>query len=58
MLEGGADSRLVQQFLGHAKADTTALYTRVAIESLKAAYHASHPSAAPGGGAGEGRRSR
>ena len=54
MLEGGADSRLVQQFLGHAKADTTALYTRVAIESLKAAYHASHPSAAPGEPAGGG----
>ena len=54
MLEGGADSRLVQQFLGHAKADTTALYTQVAIESLKAAYHASHPSAS-GEGAGEGK---
>ena len=45
MLEGGADVRLVQQMLGHARLDTTAIYTEVAIEHLRSVYQASHPSA-------------
>jgi len=31
MLEGGADVRYVSEMLGHAKLETTALYTRVSI---------------------------
>ncbi len=49
MLEGGADVRLVQQMLGHARLDTTAIYTEVAISHLRSVYEASHPSAAAPG---------
>lgn len=46
MLEGGADIRLIQQLLGHAKLDTTSIYTQVAITHLQEVYQRSHPSAA------------
>lgn len=45
MLENGCDSRLIQQLLGHASADTTAIYTQVSIAALRDAYRRSHPSA-------------
>lgn len=45
MLEGGADIRLIQQLLGHAKLDTTSIYTQVAITHLQEVYQRSHPSA-------------
>lgn len=45
MLENGCDSRLIQQLLGHASADTTAIYTQVSIGALRDAYRRSHPSA-------------
>ena len=45
MLEGGADIRYVQQLLGHAQLDTTAIYTQVAISQLQEVYRRSHPSA-------------
>ena len=44
MLEGGADIRFNQQLLGHAKLETTAIYTHVSIEQLKAVHAESHPS--------------
>lgn len=44
MLEGGADIRFVQELLGHAKLDTTVVYTRVSIAKLKAVYNATHPA--------------
>jgi len=44
MLEGGADTRHVQEFLGHACLDSTQVYTHVAIGSLKAAHAAAHPA--------------
>ena len=44
LLEGGCDVRLVQEMLGHAKLDTTAIYTHVGIEHLKAAHAAHHPA--------------
>jgi integrase/recombinase XerD len=48
MLENGCDSRLIQQLLGHTRADTTAIYTQVAITALREAYHRTHPSAGAG----------
>jgi integrase/recombinase XerD len=44
LLENGCDVRLIQELLGHARLDTTALYTRVTIRHLQAAYAACHPA--------------
>jgi integrase/recombinase XerD len=45
MLENGADIRMIQEMLGHAKISTTELYTRVSINLLKRVYEATHPAA-------------
>ena len=45
MLENGADIRVIQEMLGHAKLTTTELYTRVSINLLKQVYLATHPAA-------------
>ena len=45
LLENGCDVRLIQQILGHAKLDTTALYTHVSIRQLQVAHAAFHPAA-------------
>jgi integrase/recombinase XerD len=45
MLEGGADIRYVQAMLGHAKLETTSIYTRVAIGKLIQVHGATHPGA-------------
>jgi integrase/recombinase XerD len=47
MLEGGADIRYIQEFLGHADLNTTQLYTHVTITALKAVHERSHPGAGP-----------
>jgi integrase/recombinase XerD len=44
MLENGADIRLIQQLLGHARLDTTQIYTEVAIKALKEVHARTHPS--------------
>ena len=44
MLEGGADVRFIQEMLGHARLDTTQIYTRVSIRMLKQIHSASHPA--------------
>ncbi len=41
--EAGCDVRLIQEMLGHARLDTTALYTHVGAAHLKAAHAAFHP---------------
>lgn len=45
MLEGGADIRLVQEFLGHASIGTTQVYTRVSRHHLHEVFVSSHPRA-------------
>ncbi len=44
MLENGADVRYVQELLGHARLDTTTIYTRVTIQKLKEVHAATHPA--------------
>jgi integrase/recombinase XerD len=45
MLEGGADVRFIQEMLGHAKLETTQIYTQVSIRKLKEIHTATHPAA-------------
>lgn len=48
MLENGADIRYIQELLGHAKLDTTQIYTQVSIKKLKAIHQATHPAKCKG----------
>jgi integrase/recombinase XerD len=44
MHENGADIRFIQQQLGHARLDTTQIYTQVSIRKLKEIHTATHPA--------------
>ena len=46
MLEGGADTRFIQQLLGHAKLETTQIYTEVSIKQLQEVHARTHPARA------------
>jgi integrase/recombinase XerD len=46
MLEGGADIKIIQQLLGHARLDTTQIYTEVGIQTLREVHSRTHPSCA------------
>lgn len=47
LLEGGADIRYIQQLLGHAKLETTAIYAEVSIQQLQAVHARCHPADRP-----------
>ncbi|NBB80906.1 MAG: tyrosine-type recombinase/integrase [Verrucomicrobia bacterium] len=44
LLEGGADTRFIQQLLGHAKLETTQIYTDVSIMQLIEVHERTHPA--------------
>ena len=44
MLENGADLRALQMLLGHARLNTTQLYTHVTIQRLKEVHAKTHPA--------------
>jgi integrase/recombinase XerC len=45
MLEGGADLRSIQEFMGHASLSTTQKYTHVTLEQIMRVYDDAHPLA-------------
>jgi integrase/recombinase XerC len=45
MLEGGANLRAIQEFLGHSSLGTTQLYTHASFDQLLGVYDAAHPLA-------------
>ncbi|MDO5729699.1 MAG: site-specific tyrosine recombinase XerD [Actinomycetaceae bacterium] len=45
LLEGGASIRDVQELLGHASVNTTQIYTKVSISTLREVHAATHPRA-------------
>ncbi len=44
MLEGGADVRYIQAFLGHSSLATTQIYTHVSILKLREVHERTHPA--------------
>lgn len=44
MLENGANIRYIQAMLGHAKLETTEIYTHVSMNKLKEIHNATHPA--------------
>lgn len=47
MLENGADTRIIQEILGHSRLSTTEVYTHVSIRMLQEIHKATHPAERP-----------
>lgn len=47
MMENGADTRYIQQMLGHARLNTTEIYTHVSIAQLIEVHRLTHPAKMP-----------
>lgn len=45
VLAGGADIRVVQELLGHSSVQTTQIYTKITIDTLRDVYQSAHPRA-------------
>ena len=43
MLEGGADIRVIAQLLGHARLETTQIYTEVTVTQIREVHARTHP---------------
>ncbi|MBX3097536.1 MAG: tyrosine recombinase XerC [Fimbriimonadaceae bacterium] len=43
LLQGGADLRAVQELLGHASVESTAIYTQLDLEQVRRQFNKSHP---------------